>query len=60
MERCEYELYHKLTNEHDESGETAYLNNRLFGDNEWSGIDRADALERMKRDMEINSWGWDG
>ena len=37
MEQWEENLYHKLTDEHDESGETARLNYLLFGDNEWSG-----------------------
>lgn len=57
MEKWERDLYRKLTDEHDESGETARLNYQLFGDNEWSGVDRAATLERMRDEMEADSWG---
>ena len=60
MEQWELNLYERLTNEHDESGETAELNYQLFGNNEWSGIARAEALEKMKDKMEIESWGYNG
>ena len=55
MESYERKLYNILTNDHDESGESARLNHMLFGDDEFSGVRRAEALDKMREKMEIDS-----
>ena len=58
MEQWEKDLYNKLTNEHDESGETARLNRLVFGEEhgDWYGVDRARKLESMRARMEADSY----
>ena len=44
MESYERKLYNILTNDHDESGESARLNHMLFGDDEFSGVRAVNSL----------------
>ena len=50
-------LYKALTSDTERSAE---LNYELFGDNEWSGVDRAEYLERLKDKIDADSWGYGG
>ena len=56
MSNIDRMIYDILTNEHDESGITAQLNYELFGDDEWSGVRRAEALEAMKNQIDADSY----
>ena len=50
-------LYKALTSDTERSAE---LNYELFGDNEWSGVDRAKYLEELKDKIDTDSWGYGG
>lgn len=47
------EVYEALTSDTERGAE---LNYELFGDNEWSGIDRAKYLEELKDKIDADSW----
>jgi len=50
-------LYKALTGDTERSAE---LNYELFGDNEWSGVDRTKYLEELKDKIDADSWGYGG
>ncbi len=50
-------LYNALTSDTERGAE---LNYELFGDNEWSGVDRAKYLEELKDKIDADSWGYGG
>lgn len=50
-------LYKALTSDTERSAE---LNYEMFGDNEWSGVDRAKYLEELKDKIDTDSWGYGG
>jgi len=54
MSKYDSDLYNILTNEDLEVGRE--LNYRLFGDNEWSGVDRAEYLDNLKDRIEADSY----
>ena len=54
MSNYERELYQILTNE--DSDLSRELNYKLFGDNEWSEVDRADYLNNLRDRVEADSY----
>lgn len=54
MSRYDNDLYKILTNE--DSDISRELNHKLFGDNEWSGVDRANYLNNLKNRIEADSY----
>lgn len=54
MNRYDSDLYDILTNE--DSDMSRELNYRLFGDNEWSGVDRAEYLDNLRNRIEADSY----
>lgn len=53
MSRRDREIYKILTEDSEVSRE---LNHRLFGDNEWSEVDRAEYLNELENRMEADSY----
>ena len=54
MSRYDSDLYNILTNEDSDIGRE--LNYRLFGDNEWSGVNRANYLDNLRDRIEADSY----
>ena len=54
MSKYDNDLYKILTNE--DSDISRELNYKLFGDNEWSGVDRANYLDNLKERIEADSY----
>ena len=54
MSRYDNDLYNILINEDSDVGRE--LNYRLFGDNEWSGVNRAEYLDNLKNRIEADSY----
>ena len=54
MNNYEIELYKILSNE--DSDISRELNYKLFGDNEWSGVDRANYLDNLRDRIEADSY----
>lgn len=53
MSRYDNDLYEILTGDSDLSRK---LNYELFGDNEWSGVDRAEYLDGLRERIEADSY----
>ena len=53
MSDYDRKIYKILTSDTDAGRE---LNNQLFGDNEWSGVDRAEYLDNLKNKIEADSY----
>jgi hypothetical protein len=54
MSKYDNDLYNILTNE--DSDTSRELNYKLFGDNEWSGVDRANYLDNLRDRIEADSY----
>ena len=54
MSSFDSDLYNILTNE--DSDISRELNYKLFGDNEWSGVDRAEYLDNLRDRIEADSY----
>lgn len=54
MSEYDVDLYRILTDE--DSDISRELNYKLFGDNEWSGIDKANYLNGLKERIEADSY----
>lgn len=54
MSKYDSDLYNILTNE--DSDLSRELNYKLFGDNEWSGVDRANYLDELREKIEADSY----
>lgn len=57
MSDIDRKIYNMLTSDTERSAE---LNYEMFGDNEWSGVDRAKYLEELKDRIDADSWGYGG
>lgn len=53
MSDADKRMYDILTSDTEAS---ATLNHTLFGDNEWSGVQRAEYLDRLKDRIEADSY----
>ena len=53
MSRVDRDMYRLLT---EDSEQSADLNHRLFGDNEWSAVDRAEYLKELENRIEADSY----
>ena len=54
MSKYDTDLYRILTNEDSETSRR--LNSELFGDNEWSEVDRANYLDGLRERIEADSY----
>lgn len=54
MNKYDTDLYKILTNE--DSDLSRELNNKLFGDNEWSGVNRGNYLDSLRERIEADSY----
>ena len=54
MSKYDRDLYDLLTNE--DSDVSRELNYKLFGDNEWSEVNRADFLNNLRDRIEADSY----
>lgn len=53
MSEMDRKIYDVLTSDTEEGSK---LNHSLFGDNEWSGVERAEYLDKLKNRMEADSY----
>ena len=53
MSEIDRKIYDVLTSDTEEG---TNLNYALFGDNEWSGVERAEYLDKLRNRMEADSY----